>query len=122
MKLYVSCLAGIDPDTIEEGISENVLEECIRLDAEYEYNAYPEVKSQKDIDNLMVLVGGFHDVYIVDCHLTEDNSLYMRFDGIWGCLLEVWFSGDVAYSKKAVMMRIPAGTEQRCWQKMGSYT
>jgi hypothetical protein len=27
----------------------------------------------------------------------EDGTLYVKFDGIWGCLIEIWFWGDVEY-------------------------
>lgn len=41
--------------------------------------------------------GGFHDAYIEECKQLDDGSLYVRFDGTWGCKVEVWFWGAVEY-------------------------
>ncbi|MBQ8276695.1 MAG: hypothetical protein IJZ02_08765 [Clostridia bacterium] len=27
----------------------------------------------------------------------RENSLYLLFDGTWGCKIEVWFEGDITY-------------------------
>lgn len=49
------------------------------------------------IENLEWASGGFHDACIQECKLQDDGSLYVKFDGTWGCKVEVWFWGDVEY-------------------------
>lgn len=39
----------------------------------------------------------FHDARIAKEELQDDGTLYLRFDGIWGCEIEVWFWGDLDY-------------------------
>lgn len=29
--------------------------------------------------------------------MQADGTLYLRFDGIWGCEVEVWFWGELEY-------------------------
>lgn len=85
-------------DLIENNtISEELLQLCIILDKEYVYNPYPEVSSEKDIKDLEEWVAGrFHDAYISKLEESE-NELYVYFKGMWGCDIEVWFSGEVSY-------------------------
>ena len=54
------------------------------------------IRNDKDIKNLMMVSGGFHDACI-DCLEEKDGALYVLFDGIWGGQIEMWFSGDVEY-------------------------
>ena len=51
----------------------------------------------KDIKNLEWASGGFHDARIAKKKLQDDDTLYLLFDGTWGCKIEVWFSGDLEY-------------------------
>lgn len=93
----VEFLSGVQQEGIEDDLQENILNMCIQMDSEYQYNEYPEIFCQKDIDNLMVVSGGFHDAYIEKNRLQDDGSLYVLFDGTWGCKIEMWFSDEVSY-------------------------
>lgn len=85
-------------DLIENNaLSENLLNQCINLDKDYIYNPYPEIHTEKDIVDLEDWVAGrFHDAYISEIQKFEDE-LYVYFKGMWGCDIEVWFSGEVSY-------------------------
>ena len=76
---------------------EEILKKCRAMDAGYVYDDTPEIKTEKDIKNLEWVSGGFHDAHIAKEELQEDGTLYLRFDGIWGCQIEVWFWGDLEY-------------------------
>ncbi|MEE5994115.1 MAG: hypothetical protein V3G42_12895 [Oscillospiraceae bacterium] len=76
---------------------EDILEKCRLIDAGYVHEEVKEIKEQKDIENLEWASGGFHDARIAKEELLQDGTLYLRFDGIWGCEIEVWFSGDLEY-------------------------
>ena len=76
---------------------EDILEKCRLMDAGYVYEEVQEIKEQKDIDNLDWASGGFHDARIAKEELLQDGTLYLRFDGTWGCEIEVWFSEDLEY-------------------------
>lgn len=76
---------------------EEILSKCRAMDAGYVYNEITEVKNQQDIEDLDWVSGGFHDARIAKEKLQDDGTLYLRFDGTWGCEIEVWFSGDLEY-------------------------
>lgn len=76
---------------------EEILEKCRSVDSGYVYNEISEIKSEKDIEDLEWASGGFHDARIAKEELQEDGTLYLRFDGTWGCEIEVWFWGDLEY-------------------------
>lgn len=76
---------------------EALLAQCRLADAGYVYEAIQEIRTQQDIENLAWASGGFHDARIVREELLPDGTLYLRFDGTWGCEIEVWFSGDPEY-------------------------
>ncbi len=76
---------------------EEILSRCRAMDAGYVYNEITEVKNQQDIEDLDWVSGGFHDARIAKEKLQDDGTLYLRFDGTWGCEIEVWFSGDLEY-------------------------
>lgn len=94
----VDFLSGIQQEDIENNLQEDILNRCIQMDSEYQYNEYPEIFCHKDIDNLMDVSGGFHDAYIEKIKLQDDGSLYVLFAGTWGCKIEMWFSDEVCYS------------------------
>ncbi|MDC7288225.1 hypothetical protein NXH76_10445 [Blautia schinkii] len=74
--------------------------EFLELDAEYQFEEYNDISTEKDIENLMWVSGGFHDAYIKEA--TEENGvLRVLFDGTWGCKIELWFSGKVAYDTRS---------------------
>lgn len=74
-----------------------MLEQCRAMDKGYRYKAIQKVKTKKDIESLDWAVGNFHDAYIKKKKLQDDGKLYLKFNGIWGCELEVWFWGDLKY-------------------------
>lgn len=82
---------------VEEGtIPKQLLDKCIFMDREYVLEPYPAVKSAKDNKNIDWVTGGFHDGRIVELK-EEGDSVYLLFDDLWGCKLEIWFEGDVSY-------------------------
>lgn len=81
----------------KEDQPEDILEKCRLMDAGYVYDEIQEIKEQKDIENLEWASGGFHDARIAKEELLQDGTLYLRFDGTWGCEIEVWFSEDLEY-------------------------
>lgn len=81
----------------EENQPEEILAKCRAVVEGYVYSETPEIKTQTDIENLYWATGGFHDACIRQQEIREDGTLYLRFDGTWGCEVEVWFWGDVEY-------------------------
>ena len=73
---------------------EDVLNKCRLMDVGYVYEEVQEIKDQKDIENLEWVSGGFHDARIAKEELLQDGTLYLRFDGTWGCEIEVWLSEE----------------------------
>lgn len=85
----------------KESLLRMVEQECVScellaLDEGYRFEAYPAIRGQKDIRNLMLVSGGFHDAYVERLEEQEDG-VYVLFGGIWGGQLEMWFTGDAAY-------------------------
>lgn len=90
-------LGIVDKDSLLKMVEqETVSSELLVLDKAYNYEAYPEIRNAKDIENLMKVSGGFHDACI-ECLEEKENTLYVLFDGILGGQIEMWFSGDVEY-------------------------
>lgn len=87
----------LDSITNKRQQPQNILEQCRAIDEGYVYNEFQEIKTQKDIDNLDWAFSNFHDARIKKEKLQEDGKLYVKFDSIWGCDLEVWFWGDLKY-------------------------
>ncbi len=94
----VSFLNEAYKDEQESEICGELLKKCIDIDSRYIYDDYPEIKNQKNIDDLLYLSGWFHDAFVTKQEIKADGTLYVLFDGIWGCKLEVWFNGDVSYN------------------------
>lgn len=92
----VSFLCGTDFDTDDVILDSAVLEKCISMDAAQAYQEYVEINTEADIENLYCVSGYFHDAYIKKCEHIED-TIYVLFDGVWGCKIELWFSGDAAF-------------------------
>lgn len=90
---------------------EDILEKCRSMDAGYVYDEMQEIKTEEDIENLSWTSGGFHDARIAKEELQDDGTLYLRFDGTWGCEIEVWFWGDLDYD---ISSRDPE-TCDPCW-------
>lgn len=74
-----------------------ILDLCRQMDAGYTYAGIQEIRTRKDIEDLEWVSGGFHDARIIKEEHLEDGTLHVRFDGTWGCEIEVWFSGDSEY-------------------------
>ena len=75
----------------------DIIEKCLEMDTGYIYNEITEIRTEADVENLECATGGFHDARIKKEELLDDGTLYLRFDGIWGCEIEVWFWGDLEY-------------------------
>lgn len=95
----------------EEYQPEEILKKCREMDAGYVYSDVREIRSPKDISDLEWISGGFHDARIAKEELQDEDTLYLLFDGIWGCKIEVWFSGDLEYDTSS---RAP-GTDDPYW-------
>lgn len=80
-----------------ETVPPDILEKCLTIDCTYKYDEYPEIKNEKDIENLDCVSGNFHDACIAEQNL-DDGTLHLLFDGTWGCKIEVWFWGDLEYN------------------------
>lgn len=70
-------------------IPSEIFEKCKAVGKEYTYEPVQEIVTEKDIQNLEWVSGDFHDAYIEECKLLDDGSLYVLFDGIWGCKIEI---------------------------------
>lgn len=77
-----------------------ILEKCLEYDSRNTYTEVRSVKTEKDIDDLMWASGYFHDAYIAELSPQEDG-IRILFDGVWGCKIEVFFTGDVSYDVHA---------------------
>jgi len=73
------------------------INQCKELDCQYVYSEYNEIKTQTDIDRFMLVSGGFHDAHILKSQLLDDGTLKVTFDGLWGCTIEMYFSGKLSY-------------------------
>lgn len=83
---------------VENGFTfEKLYEKCIKIDSSFQYSEYNEIKDKKDIDRLMLVSGCFHDALITKIESKNDGTLYVLFEGVWGCSVEIFFSGDVSY-------------------------
>ncbi len=74
-----------------------LIKQCKELDSQYNYSEYNEIKTQADIDSFMLVSGGFHDARILEIKLLDDGTYKVTFDGLWGCNIEMYFSGNVSY-------------------------
>ena len=98
----VGCVDFLDKELLASILGKNeqpkeILEKCRAMDADYVYQDIREIKTEADIVNLSRASGGFHDAFIAKEELMEDDTLYLLFDGTWGCKIEVWFWGDLKY-------------------------
>ncbi len=86
-----------DKLSVSHKMPPEIFEKCMLLEKSFSYDPCPEVKTEKDIENLECASGGFHDAYIRSCILQDNGMLHVRFGGIWGCEIDVWFWDDVSY-------------------------
>ena len=85
-------LSMIDGGTVPNELTRK----CIELDSAYKFESIRTIGTLNDIRDLDWVSGGFHDACIADIK-QNDDSLYILFDGTWGCKIEVWFEGDISY-------------------------
>lgn len=81
---------------VNYGTPADVLSRCLDYDSKNPYNEYQTIESEKDIENLMGVSEFFHDAYIKEISPVDDG-IKVLFDGLWGCNIEVTFTGDVSY-------------------------
>lgn len=81
----------------KDEIPQEILNRILHLDNKYKYKEYNEINNKKDIDNLMWATGYFHDARITKQEMIYSNTLYLKFDGIWGCEVEMWLSESLNY-------------------------
>ena len=98
----IGCIDFLTLDQLEEIVCmndqpEDILKKCREMDEGYEYEERPEIKTEKDTEDLMWAAGCFHDAFIEKEEMQEDGKLYVLFDGIWGCKVEMWFWGNLEY-------------------------
>ena len=99
-------LSMIDSGTVPNELTQK----CIEMDSAYRFESIRTINTVDDIRDLGWVSGGFHDAFIADIK-QNDDSLYILFDGTWGCKIEVWFEGDVSYDASS---RDP---EDRNWMR-----
>ncbi len=85
---------------VSHAMPPEIFEQCMRLENGFSYDPCPEIRTEKDIENLIQVSGGFHDAWIQSCTRQDDGMLYIHFDGTWGCEIDVWFWDDVSYCTK----------------------
>ena len=98
----IGCVSFLTLDLLEDMVCmndqpEDILKKCRDMDAEYEYEERPQIRTDRDVENLMWAAGCFHDAFIEKEEIQEDGKLYVLFDGVWGCRIEMWFWGDLEY-------------------------
>lgn len=93
----ISLLKKYDPSAIEQSICQEDLLRCLELDKNFIYEPIQTVSNQMDISRLLTASGEFHDACIEKYH-SDDDSLYVLFESVWGYRIEVWFDGDVSWS------------------------
>ena len=87
----------IDIYTDSNELPDEIYQKCSAAYADFIYNETAEIKSDRDIENLMAATGYFHDARIVSEHLDDNGVLHVHFDGTWGCEVDVWFWDNLEY-------------------------
>ena len=90
----IGCIDFLTLDQLEDIVCmnnqpEDILKKCREMDEGYEYEERPEIRTEKDAEDLMWAAGYFHDAFIEKEGMQEDGKLYVLFDGIWGCKVEI---------------------------------
>ena len=93
----VDFLSDIDFDSDDWVVPQELTERCIEIDSRRKYVEFADIKTETDINNIFWTTRRFHDGYI-DGGKEERDSLYLRFTGLIGCDLELYFSGDVEHN------------------------
>ncbi|ORX85662.1 hypothetical protein BCR32DRAFT_325341 [Anaeromyces robustus] len=83
---------------IKNGFYNNeIINKCKAVDHEYKYEEYKEIHNEKDIKDFYSSTTRFHDAFITKEVMQKDRILYLHFDGVWGCEVEIWFWDDIEY-------------------------
>ena len=77
-------------------VPEDILQRCKEIDTSIVFHDTVELQNEKDIERLMMISGCFHDACISDMKQLADGALEVSFDGFWGCVIKMKFSGDVS--------------------------
>lgn len=75
----------------------DIKQACDAQDLHEDFSVFKEIKTSEDIKKLMLISGYFHDGIIDKLEERQDCSVYVMFDGVWGCNVEIVFAGDVSY-------------------------
>ena len=96
------CVEFLNKDDIEKYLSgqalpDDILSQCRAIDDSFEYQEWNEIKTAEDVEQLDAVSWGFHDASIDRIEQRTDGSLYVLFNGLWGCDIEVVFKDEVSY-------------------------
>lgn len=86
-----------DKIILEGTVPNDIMLQCKKIEESYTYKEYCEIKTQKDIEDFDCATGNFHDARIEEQKILDGGELYLRFTGIWGCQVEIWFWDDLEY-------------------------
>ena len=93
----VNFLSGYCASQLAEQISPELLEKCIHLDKQYNYQKIVEVKGATGIENLLEITGYFHDAHIINVERKDPDHLKVFFEPTWGYKLTLFFYGQTSY-------------------------
>ncbi len=98
----IGCVEFLSRDLLDSFLDkeqqpEEILKMCRSVDSDYTYEEIKQIKTEKDIDDLEWASGGFHDAFIEQEEILNDGTLHVMFGGVWGCKVEMWFSGELEY-------------------------
>ena len=92
----VKFLSDIEIRNILDGeVRDTVLSKCKKYIDRRKLD-YIEIKNTEDIENFMIVSGMLHDGYIKEIS-EKGNQLYVLFDDVWGCQIEMVFEGNIRY-------------------------
>ncbi len=90
-------LSNIDFIQNDFKIQKEFIIECKNIDANFKYEEYIEIKNDDDINDFYLVTGYLHDARIAK-HERINDTIYVLFDGVWGCKIEMWFEGETDFS------------------------
>lgn len=98
----IGCVEFLSRDLLDSFLDkeqqpEEILKMCRSVDSDYTYEEIKQIKTEKDIADLEWASGGFHDAFIEQEEILNDGTLHVMFGGVWGCKVEMWFSGELEY-------------------------
>ncbi len=85
-----------------EVLSPELLDRCRQLDDSITFSEYNVISTEKDIEKLMMIAGGFHDAKISQLDKNEDGSVRVLLEDVWGCSIEIFLDGDVSFCTDSV--------------------